>query len=182
MTRPLPGGRRRVDRVLDPHFIDGLRDIDLTELRRRRFEAEQEEADLSYLRRLLHGRMDILKAELHRRDSVHEHSLLEDLTTILKDPVRTARGISRHLVVESSRMSEHRRLIERVVADPALSDVAFRSREEIVAVLEELTAHEREVSDVRREVQEVVDLFAAELTARYREGRASVDSLLHQQP
>lgn len=178
----MPGGRRRVDRVLDPQFISGVRDIDLQELRRRRFEAEQEEADLSYLRRLLHGRIDILEAELQRREHHSDKSLIEGLTAILKDPVRTARGVSRHLNVEPTRMSEHRRLVERLVADPELSDVTLRSNEEINAALEHLKAHEKEVSEVRREVQEVVDLFATELTARYREGRASVDSLLFQQP
>lgn len=182
VTRPMPGGRRRVDRVLDPHFISGVQDIDVQELRRRRFEAEQEEADLSYLRRLLHGRIDILEAELTRREHHAQRSLIDGLTDILKDPVRTARGVSRHLNVEPTRVNEHRRLVERLLADPDLSDVTMRSVEEITAALEHLKMHEKEVSEVRRNVQEVVDLFSAELTARYREGRASVDSLLFQQP
>ena len=178
----MPGGRRRVDRVLDPQFINDVQNIDVQELRRRRFEAEQEEADLSYLRRLLHGRIDILEAELQRRQHESYKSLIDGLTSILKDPVRTARGISRHLNVEPTRMSEHRRLVERLVADPQLSDVTMRSNDEIDAALEHLKAHEKEVSEVRKDVQEVVDLFASELTARYREGRASVDSLLFHQP
>jgi hypothetical protein len=40
----MPGGQRRIDRVLDPRFTD-----------------------VSYLRRLLQGRLDILRAELARR-------------------------------------------------------------------------------------------------------------------
>ena len=178
----MPGGRRRIDRVLDPAFIHDIQGIDLEELRRRRYEAEQEEADLSYLRRVLHGRIDILEAELRRRRTHNERSLMEDLTSILTDPNRTARGISRHLSVEPTRITEHRRLVERIVADPSLSDVTTRSEDELNDVLAQLHLHEREVSEVRRDVQEVVDLFSAELTARYREGRASVDSLLRQQP
>ena len=60
MTRPMPGGRRRVDHVLAPEFLEGLSDLPLADLRARRREAEQEEADLSYLRRMLHGRMSII--------------------------------------------------------------------------------------------------------------------------
>lgn len=44
--------------------LDGLRLPALRDLRR---SAQQEEADLSYLRRLLQGRIDILRAELNRR-------------------------------------------------------------------------------------------------------------------
>lgn len=39
----------------------------LAELRALRRSAQREEADLSYVRRLLHGRIDILRAELRRR-------------------------------------------------------------------------------------------------------------------
>ena len=64
---PYPNGRRRIDKVLSEGYADNLADLDLDELRSRRREAEQEEADLSYVRRMLQGRMDILRAELSRR-------------------------------------------------------------------------------------------------------------------
>lgn len=41
--------------------------LDMAALRTLRRDAQQEEADLSYLRRMLHGRIDILRAELSRR-------------------------------------------------------------------------------------------------------------------
>jgi hypothetical protein len=41
--------------------------LDLVALRALRREAQREEADLSYLRRMLHGRIDILRAERARR-------------------------------------------------------------------------------------------------------------------
>jgi hypothetical protein len=173
------GGKRRIDRVLSPDFTADAETASLDEIRRRRFEAEQEEADLSYLRRLLHGRIDIVEAELARRHSGGErHSLVEDLAAILSDPSRAARGLGRHLSVEPTRVAEHRRLIERVVADPALSDVGSRPTEELEAVRDRLRGHEVEVSEVRHQVQHVVDVLSSELTRRYRDGRANVDSLL----
>src|SRR6266511_4767593 len=83
-----PGGQRRIDRVLDPGFIAESGSLELSELRARRDEAEAEEADISYLRRLLQGRLDILRAELVRRSQGGDRdvaSLLAGLPAILSD-------------------------------------------------------------------------------------------------
>src|SRR4051794_5522737 len=63
MSEFMAGGRRRVDRGLAPHFLVGVSELGLDEIRSRRADAEQEEGDLSYARRLLQGRLDILRAE-----------------------------------------------------------------------------------------------------------------------
>lgn len=179
MTRPMPGGRRRVDLVLSPGYVEGLTDLSLAELRGRRREAEQEEADLSYLRRMLHGRISILEAELARRDPGRETgSLVDELSQILGDEQRSTRGLGRHLAVEPSRVDEHRRGEERIIADAEISDVTARSDVELREALARLAAHESEVSEVRRQVQQVMDTLSAELTRRYRDGSASVDELL----
>ena len=84
----VPGGQRRIDRVLDPGFTDGVDRLGLPELRARREEAEAEEADVSYLRRLLQGRLDILRAELVRRSAGGDQDvggLLAGLPAILTD-------------------------------------------------------------------------------------------------
>ena len=84
----VPGGQRRIDRVLDPRFTDGVERLDLAELRSRREEAEAEEADVSYLRRLLQDRLDILRAELERRSAGGDQdvaALLAGLPAILSD-------------------------------------------------------------------------------------------------
>jgi hypothetical protein len=48
--------------------------LDMAALRALRRDAQQEEADLSYLRRMLHGRIDILQAELRHRSGAAETS------------------------------------------------------------------------------------------------------------
>ena len=63
MIEVRPGGRRRIDRVLDPAYMQGVAYRTLEEVRALRDETAQEETDLSYLRRLLHGRIDIVHAE-----------------------------------------------------------------------------------------------------------------------
>jgi len=179
VTRPMAGGRRRVDRVLAPDFLQGLSEISLTDLRERRKDAEQEEADLSYLRRMLHGRMDIVAAELrHRSSSAEAATLVEELSIILGDEQRSTRGSGRHITVQPSRMGETRRDVEQAVSDSITSDVQARSEGELILVLEMLRGHEKVVSDTRREVQQAMDALSAELTSRYRDGSASVDALI----
>ena len=68
MIQAHAGRRRRVDRVLADDFLDDLDRARLsTSCASAGNEAEQEEADLSYIRRLLQGRMDIVRAEQRRR-------------------------------------------------------------------------------------------------------------------
>ena len=76
-------GNRRIDRVLAEDFLDGLRDLPLAEVRQLRTEAEQEEVDLSYLRRMIQGRLDILRAERERRRRGGRHVEPTDLGPIL---------------------------------------------------------------------------------------------------
>jgi hypothetical protein len=58
---------RRIDRVRDPAFVEGLGDLSLDDLRERRDECMAEREYLSLLRRLLQGRAEILQAELEGR-------------------------------------------------------------------------------------------------------------------
>ena len=178
MSKPVAGGHRRVDKVLAADFLDGLAEMSLDELRDRRREADQEEADLSYLRRMLHGRLDIVRAEIEQRANPGEGSLVERLAKILADPDRGTRTSGRHVTAQPSRVDEHRRRVEQAIADAVVSDVTHRTDDELAQAVIDLCANEAEVSEVRREVQQVADALGAELTRRYREGLASVDDVL----
>ena len=180
MTEPMSGGRRRIDLVLAEDFLDGLDSIDLDDIRTRRREAEQEEADLSYVRRMLQGRMDILRAELSRRSggSGADEKIVEHLSRILSDAGRDDHGLGRFLTVEPSRVDEHRRAVEQVIADVGVSDVEGHSDDEIRAALDRLEEFERGVSETRQRVQKVMDALTTEITKRYRTGAANVDDLL----
>jgi len=174
-----PGGRRRIDRVLDPGYVRGLEGLSLGRLRERRDEAAQEETDLSYLRRLLHARIDIVRAEQQRRSTGEQNSIVDQLAAILSDnALRPARGSGRHQALEPSRAGEHRRQAEALVGNSDLSDVSALSDEKLAATLRDYADEEQSVSGRRREVQVVVDLFNGEIAARYAKGSASVDDLL----
>ncbi len=174
---PYPNGRRRIDKVLAEDFAADLGGLDLDDLRSRRREAEQEEADLSYVRRMLQGRMDILRAELARRAGGGD-KIVEHLSAVLADTGRSDHGLGRFLRVEPSRVDEHRRLVEQVIADVGVSDVEGRSDDDLRAALGRLESFEQGVSEDRRAVQTVMDALTAEVAARYKSGSATVDDLL----
>ena len=66
--------------------------------------------------------------------------------------------------------------------DDDLSDASERSDDEIRTSLETLAGEELKLSGKRREVQGVMDACSAEITRRYRDGEADVDTLLAEQP
>jgi hypothetical protein len=178
---PRPGNRR-IDRVLAEDFLAGLQDLPLQEVRGLRADAEQEEVDLSYIRRMIQGRLDILRAELNRREGTGGQDLVKGLAAILADEPRApARGLGRHTTMEPSRADSHRRYVEALVADVDLSDVSARSTDELAHAMRTLSEEEQELSAKRRQVQRVMDECGAEITRRYRDGEADVDTLLGQQ-
>jgi hypothetical protein len=183
VTEYMPGGRRRIDRVLAPEYLDGLGRLSIDEVRDRRAEADQEEVDLSYARRLLQGRVDILRSELERRRggepslaaSHDDAAIVAALTRVLTDePPRHSRGGSRYLTITPSRVGEHRREAERAVADIGGSDLDGMDDRQLEEAIERLGEIETRVSRSRRRVQEVVDLFSHEVARRYRLDEASL--------
>lgn len=174
-----PGGPRRIDRVLSPDFVRGMEHRPLGVVRALRDDAAQEETDLSYLRRLLHARIDIVRAEQRRRAEGGAASVVAELARILAaNAVAPAAGSGRHQTVEPSRAEEHRWRVEALVSDVGLSDVSSLPPEQLVSALHTYLAEEGEISRYRREVQQVVDTLNAEIGRRYARGNASVDRLL----
>src|ERR1700759_1862431 len=172
------GGRRRLDRVLDPSFLSGVADRSIDEVRGLRDEAAQEETDLSYLRRLLHARIDIVRFEQQRRAEGGTGSVLDQLPRILADnALGPAAGRGRHQTVEPSRAESHRRHVEALLADTGLSDVATLTDADLTESAEAYSAEEASVSDHRIRVQQVMDACNDEIGRRYKDGSASIDDL-----
>jgi hypothetical protein len=174
-------GTRRIDRVLADDYLSGLAEAPLADVRAMRGEAEQEEVDLSYVRRLVQGRIDIVRAELARRAGGGEGSLVDTLVDVLTDQGTRgpARGMGRHATVEPSRLDAHQRYVEALVADVDLSDTTARTEEELERAQSLLEAEEQAISAKRRQVQGVLDALQAEITRRYRDGEADVSALLN---
>jgi hypothetical protein len=177
----LTGGKRRIDKVLASNYLEGIEQLPLDEIRALRDDAGQEETDLSYLRRLLQGRIDIVTAELGRRGGGDESGLVGNLPRILADASRSeSRGMGRHQVSEPSNTGSTRRAEEQL-ASMDVTDLESHDDDEVRALLEDIRATETDISARRRAVQGVFDAASAEITKRYRDGRADVGDLLREE-
>lgn len=175
-----PQSPRRIDRVLDRAFVENLPAVPLAQLRERRAEASAEEGDLSYLRRVLHGRLDIIAAETTRRADGDQSPLVTRLTEILADPPSRRVASARHLSLGNggATAGEYRVALEARLREFAVPDLPTCPDQTLRDAASTLSGFEREVSDLRRRVQIVVDECAADLARRYREGEAAIDDLL----
>ncbi|MFE9626541.1 aerial mycelium formation protein [Streptomyces sp. NPDC006527] len=157
--------------------------LSLPELRTLRRDAQRDEADLSYVRRLLQGRIDILRAELARRGSAAvpepaEESVVARLSEILTDAPARHRSSARHVTLGTPHNEEYRRLAADMLAEVELSDLAARTGPELHEAMARLVGYEQQVSRRRQRLQKTADDCGAEVTRRYREGEAQVDDLL----
>ncbi|WP_335981253.1 RsiG family protein [Streptomyces sp. CA2R106] len=180
--------------------------LDLVALRALRREAQREEADLSYLRRMLHGRIDILRAERARRggadaaEAVAEEAgapgvqgthggtqapagpadapVVDRLPEILTDGPSPGRSSARHVTLGTPLTERVRLLAEEMLSEVELSDLDARTDAELDAGMARLAGREQQVSRRRHALQQTVDGCSAEITRRYRAGEARVEDLL----
>lgn len=177
----MPQHRRRIDRVLDPAFTADIGEVDVAELRDRRRLLDVLDTELSYYRRVLHGRIDLLDFELRRRAGTESRSLIEALPEILADPPsgKTTNPLDRELSIEAPELAgEGRRDVDRALSDDFLARLPVLGDEELASIRDSLSSTERTISEQRRAVHDAHDLITGELTRRYREGLADADELL----
>lgn len=178
-TRPVPPRQRDIspyDVLQDPGQPD-LHALRLPELRSLRRAAQQEEADLSYVRRLLQGRIDILRAERTRRTAPGS-PLLDLLPQILTDSPSSHRSSARHVTLGTPHSEKYRQLAEEMLAEVELSDLTARTDDELRDAMGRLVRYEQRVSHRRHALQRTADDCSTEIARRYREGEAQVDDLL----
>ncbi|MET7616918.1 AmfC protein [Streptomyces sp. NPDC005408] len=181
-TAPARPPQQRTGALPKPkhHDLPALR---LPELRVLRRDSHRDEADLSYVRRLLQGRIDILRAELARRSDpetpvVPEAPVVDRLSEILADAPSRQRSSARHVTLSTPHNEEYRLLAADMLADVELSDLDARTDEELHAAMGQLIRYEQQVSRRRQLLQRTADNCSAEIARRYREGEAQVDDLL----
>ncbi|HEY9372232.1 ABC transporter substrate-binding protein [Streptomyces sp.] len=152
----------------------------LPELRALRRDAQGDEADLSYVRRMLQGRIDIMRAELARRADPQGPAVdrLAELSEILADAPSQLRTSARHVTLSTPRGEEYRRLAAEMLSEVELSDLGARTDDELHTAMGRLAGYEQQVSRRRQQLQRTADDCSAEIARRYREGEAQVDDLL----
>lgn len=175
----------RLDRVLAANYVEGLGDLSLDEVRARRGECQEVELGLSYARRIVQGRLDIIHAELEQRRSGEGRSEASDIVDRLKegemlgDQTRPA-GFGRlpTLMAPDAASDEFSSEIDEVADADSLANLPELSDEVVGKLADQLTALERSLSDRRRGVFDRIDAFQAEIVRRYKTGSANPDELL----
>lgn len=172
-----------LDRLLEPGFAEDVAGVDMDELRRRREACQSREESVSYLRRVIQVRLDLLGSELARRqsgeDPLASDELIARLPDILADHGR-APGFGqppRELRIPDID-GDLEALVDDIVAPGRLADMASIPSDELASMVGRLEALEQEVSTTRRDLHLQIDRLQAEVTRRYRSGEATVDALL----
>ncbi len=150
----------------------------LDELRELRATLQHEDDAVSYVRRLAQARLDLIQAEMHRRDeSLDPKVITAELPAILGThltggparPPRPAEDASSHpLAVQ----------LEQLCAQLGAANLPGLDDDELVTLRSELRVFEQARSRERRELFGRLDALSAELVRRYREGEADIEGLL----
>lgn len=161
-----------------------LTNIGLADLRSERAECSSAETDVSFVRRLTQGRLDIIGHEVQRRNGGTEtanlNEVLFEIPTILSDAPVTARAGQRAPDIDTPTESALKlsARLDQIVSPPQLSDVGQLDDDALVELVSKLEKFEHELSTQRRALHERIDSIQAEIVRRYRDGEASVDTLL----
>ncbi|MDZ7674480.1 MAG: hypothetical protein U5K30_05370 [Acidimicrobiales bacterium] len=173
----------QLDTILDDDYLGDVTSLAMDDVRERRNECRDLETGVSYLRRMVQGRLDVVAAERVRRAEGGDGEELEDLIArlpeVLAGNTRSA-GMGRLPsslgtgALDDGLVAE----LEGIVSSSHITEPHSLSDDDLAAVHDQLAEFETKVSGLRRQLFERIDAFEAELTRRYRTGEASVDSLL----
>ncbi len=179
----MPSPRDDLDRILTSPYLDGIENRSLTEIRAMRTECQQSEVALSYLRRLIQGRLDIVHTYLEHPDSDSG----PDLATLVNDlPGILSSGPGRPpgpehlpmLLAPDTEGSDLTADLDAVLGADEIATLADMEPAELRELAGRLEALESRVSLDRRQLHHRIDTLQAELVNRHKTGRASVDGLL----
>jgi hypothetical protein len=173
----------QLDRILSSEYLGEVEQRAMDDVRSMRTECQAVETSLSYLRRMVQGRLDIVGVELQRRrdgaDPSDLAALVSKLPEILSDRTRNP-GFGRlpQTMAPGEVDPELEAELDRITAGHDVETLPTLPDEAVTTLREQLEAFEHTVSSRRRELFDRIDALQAEITRRYRTGEASVESLL----
>jgi hypothetical protein len=149
--------------------------LSLSELRALRAELQRQEDVVSYVRRLVQARVDMVGAEQRRRSTGADPT--GGLPAILSGhliggPARPPRPVGDFSELPLAKQ------LDALCSLFGATDLAGLTDDELAGFHHELVAFEHARSHERRQIFDRLDALSAELVRRYRDGEADVDSLL----
>lgn len=172
----------QLERLLAPDYLDGIHELSLERVREMRAECQEAETAVSYLRRIVQGRLDIVHAYLDRSGeeaTTGLDSIVEKLSEIISSGPQRPAGYGRL----PSQMSpdpegDFAAEVDRILGEDPMADLHTMSREDLLALADRLSAIENSSSNQRRALHERIDKLQSEIVSRYKTGEASVEGLL----
>lgn len=165
---------------------DALADIGtrpIGDLRSFRYQAGQVESDVSLVRRIAQGRLDIIGHEVQRRKGTDEAAviddLLYDLPDILADPSEASAPSGRAIEINEPGPTAAvlGTRLDAAIAPGELAGVGELSDQRLEESFVKVSTMEQELSDIRRQLHDRIDAVQQEIGRRYRDGEASIESL-----
>jgi RsiG-like len=148
----------RSARVLDPGYVEDLDARSVDELRLMHAECLELETEVSYVRRLTQARIDILEAEIGRRQRGESmEDLIRALPQILSDSGPRAKPAASHLPLQMAPAQDSEWASELEEFDGLLANLPILSDEGLVDAIDRLRTLERDVSLERRGLHTVID-------------------------
>jgi hypothetical protein len=139
---------------------DSYEHLSLADLRRYRQRLTQEEEKISYWRRLVHARIDVLEAEAH-----HERPLsIDELIRVLGD---TGAGRTRTALVNVRAADDLPEL--PVLHDMWVTELDPNDKAAVEEAVSRLRSAETQLTDYRRALHKRLDAATAELIVRYQQ-------------
>lgn len=166
--------------LLADDALDDIGSRPMAQLRSFRFDASRVEGDISLIRRIAQGRLDIIGHEVRRRagdaDPGQLNDLLYDLPEILADPgeagAPSGRAVEINAPGEVAAAMGAR--LDAVISPRELSGVGELADDRLLAVFQRVEAMEEELSQLRRRLHDRIDAVQQEIGRRYRDGEASI--------
>lgn len=172
MSPQVPGADTRRRSVTSTVPSEELAELDLVQLRGYRHRLEAEEEKVSYWRRLVHARIDVLEAE---SDAANPLSI-DDLVRVLGD---TGSGVTRGALVRFRAADPLPDL--PVLSEMWVTEIDPNDTGQVEDALERLRTAERQLTSYRRALHERIDEATRELILRYRENPRAALSVIPQE-
>lgn len=143
----------------DPGLARAWEALTLDELRAYRRRLAHEEERVSYWRRLLHARIDVLEAQAHQERAL----TIEELVRVLGD-TGSGRGRTALVSVHAAEPLPDLPVLEEIW----VTDVDPNDKGAVVEAVHRLRTAERQLTEYRRALHERLDSATEELIGRYR--------------
>lgn len=175
--------REPLTTILADDYVGALADVELATLRSRRAQCTEVETGLSYLRRVVQGRLDVVRAEQERRAGGGRVEDLADLIARLPDVLASHSRSPGNGRLPSDLGPGHvdedlQARLDDIVQTSHLAESETLDDDELSRAEAELIEFEHDVSTLRRTLFDRIDAIEDEIARRYRTGEASVDALL----